>query len=308
MAQFELNILGCGSATPSLRHLPSCQVLDIRDNLMMIDCGECAQLSLRRLRLKFTRINNIFISHLHGDHCLGLTGLLSTLALNDKTGEVNVYTFEDGVDILSRNVDFFCRERPYELKFHAIIPESGIIFENKAITVETFRLYHRVPCSGFIFREKPKLRHLRGEMVKFYNIPVSMLHGIKEGDDYVTPDGVVITNERLTTPADPSVSYAYCSDTQFDPRVIEAVRGVDVIYHEATYTHEHEAKAHARGHSTAAEAARVAKEAGAKLLVLGHYSKTYADESGHLAEAQQIFPNTIAATEGMKIDLTQYGS
>lgn len=305
MAQMELNILGCGSATPTARHLPSSQVIDIRDNLYMIDCGEGAQINLRRQHLKFSRLHNIFLSHLHGDHCLGLPGLLSTMSLNKIGGTVTIHTFADGADILSRVMDYFCRERSFELKFNIIDPSgSQLIYEDNAITVETIPLYHRVPCVGFIFREKPKSRHLRGDMVKFYNIPTYRLSAIKSGEDYVTPDGTFIANERLTTDPDPSLSYAYCSDTQYDPRVAEAVKGVDVIYHEATYTDLHAAKAAARGHSTASEAARTARDAGAKLLILGHYSKSYPDEETHLAEARAIFPATIAANEGLKVDIT----
>lgn len=283
--------------------MPSCQVVDFRDKLLMIDCGEGTQLSMRRQRLKFSRLRHIFISHLHGDHCLGLPGLLSTLALHGLTGDVDVYTFAEGVEILGRMADYFCRERPYTLRFNVITPQSGIIYEDHALTVETFPLYHRIPCAGFIMREKPKLRHLRGDMVKYLQIPVSQLPGIKAGLDYVKPDGTVVPNSHITTPADPSLSYAYCSDTMYDQRVAEAVEGVDVIYHEATYVDADTAKAHARGHSTASEAARIARDAGARLLVLGHYSKSYNDENRHLAEARAIFPNTIAADEGMRIDL-----
>lgn len=303
MAQFQVNILGCGSATPSLRHLPSCQVIDFRDKLMMIDCGEGAQLSMRRMKIKFSRLNNIFISHLHGDHCLGLPGLLSTLSLHDIQGTVTVHTFAEGAEILSRTVDFFCRERSYDLKFNIIKPERAIIYEDKAMTVETFPLYHRVPCTGFIFREKPKLRHLIGDMVRFFKIPVSQLQSIKEGADYVTPDGTVIGNNRLTTDADPAVSYAYCSDTLYDQRVAEAVSGVDVIYHEATYADCDSAKAHQRGHSTAGEAARIAHQAGASKLILGHFSKSYLNEDLHMADAKKHFNDVIIANEGLKIDL-----
>lgn len=311
MANFRINILGCGSATPSLRHLPSSQVIDFRDKLMMVDCGEGAQLGMRRMRLKYSRLNNIFISHLHGDHCLGLPGLLSTLSLHEMGGSVTVHTTEDGARMFRQMMDFFCRERSYDLKFNIITPEPGVIYEDKSLTVETFPLYHRVPCNGFIFREKPKLRHLRRDMIDFFNVPVAQRHAIKEGADFVTESGDVIPNERLTTPAEHSVSYAYCSDTLYDHRVAEAVRGVDVIYHEATYIDADMAKAHQRGHATASEAARIAVEAGAKQLILGHYSKSYLNEDAHLAEAQAVAtalagdnaPQVILANEGLRIDI-----
>lgn len=304
MSDFSLNILGCGSATPSLRHLPSCQVLNHRERLMMIDCGEGAQLGMRRMRLKYSRLNNIFISHLHGDHCLGLPGLLSTMALHDIEGSVTVHISADGAEMFSRITDFFCRERPYDLHFN-VIPTAGneIIYEDKSLTVETFPLYHRVPCTGFIFREKPKLRHLNREMIDFFQVPVAQRQAIKEGADFLTADGRLIENSRLTTPADAAVSYAYCSDTVYAPRVAKAIEGVDIVYHEATYTAADSAKARQRGHSTAAEAARIALEAGAKTLIIGHFSKSYNDEKQHLADAQAIFPNTILANEGLIVDL-----
>lgn len=303
MSEFSINILGCGSATPSLRHLPSSQVVSYRDRLMMIDCGEGAQLGMRRMKLKYSRLTDIFISHLHGDHCLGLPGLLSTLALHQTGGTVTVHTFADGAEVLKRVTDFFCRERSYDLRFNVITPESGIICDGGSFTVETFPLYHRVPCVGFIFREKPKLRHLNREMVDFFNVPVSRRHALKLGEDFVTDDGRVIPNERLTTPAAPSLSYAYCSDTLYNPRVAEAVRDVDVIYHEATYADDCAEKAHQRGHSTASEAARIARDAGAGKLILGHFSKSYLNEDMHLKESKAIFENTILANEGLRIDL-----
>lgn len=303
MARFRINILGCGSATPSLRHLPSCQVIDFRDNLMMIDCGEGAQLSMRKMKLKFSRLNHIFISHLHGDHVLGLPGLLSTLSLHGKTGTVTIHTFKEGIELLKPLVDFLCHDPSYELVWNEISPAGGTILETSALTVSTFPLYHRVPAVGFLLRETPKPRHIKGDMVEFHQVPVSRIADIKAGADFVKPDGTVILNEMLTSPPDPSVSYAYCSDTTYNPLIAEAVRGVDLLYHEATYIDADSHKAHERGHATASEAARTALEAGARQLLLGHYSKSYTDESAHLAQAKAIFPNTLAADEGMTIDL-----
>ncbi|MDE6528626.1 MAG: ribonuclease Z, partial [Muribaculaceae bacterium] len=299
MSDFKLHILGCGSATPSMRHLPACQVIDYRGNLMMIDCGEGAQLSMRRMGLKFSRLNHVFLSHLHGDHCLGLPGLLSTLALHQKGGTVTVHTSADGAEILSRIMDFFCRERTYSLEFNILDPSKRqVALETNALTVEAFPLRHRVPCRGFLFREKEKPRHLRGDMAKFYQIPVSQLKAIKDGADYVTPEGTIVANDRLTTPADHAASYAYCSDTVYMPSLAETVKKVDLLYHEATYADDATAKAHERFHSTASEAARTALAAEAGQLLLGHFSKAYNDESQHLAQARAIFPATEAAREG----------
>lgn len=303
MALFQLNILGCGSAIPTARHNPSAQILDIRDNLFMIDCGEGAQLTMRKMRLKYNRLNHIFISHLHGDHCFGLIGLLSSMALQEKAGSVTIHIFEEGAELFDQQLKFFCRDIPFEIKFNVIKPQRATIFESHAITIETIPLFHRVPCVGFLFKEKPKLRHLKGDMVKFYNIPIKELQGIKEGNDFITPDGVIVPNARLTTDADKVMSYAYCSDTAFNPKVAEMVAGVDTIYHEATYTNEFAHLASGRGHSTAQEAARIAQMAGASRLILGHFSKRYRDESPLINEATEIFPNTILANDGMRIDL-----
>lgn len=304
MSDFTLNILGCGSATPSLRHLPACQVIDYRGNLMMVDCGEGAQLSMRRMGLKFSRLGHIFISHLHGDHCLGLPGLLSTLSLQQKGGAVTVHTFAEGAELFSRMMDFFCRDRTFNLRFNILDPKKRqTALETNSLTVESFPLRHRVPCVGFLFREKPKPRHLRGDMAKFYNIPVSQLQAIKEGADFVTPDGRVVPNAHLTTAADPSVSYAYCSDTVFNPSLADVVRGVDLLYHEATYADDFAQKARERFHSTASEAARIASSAEVRRLLLGHFSKAYNNESRHLAEARAIFPPTDAANEGLRLSL-----
>ncbi len=303
MAKFQINILGCGSATPTPRHNPSCQVVDFRDNLFMLDCGEGAQKMMRRMSLKFSRLNHIFISHLHGDHCFGLPGLLGTLSLHERTGKVTVHLPEDGIRVLKPFVDYFCRDTTFELVWEPVPMKGGVVLDTHSLTVEAFPLYHRVPCVGYIFREKEKPRHLRGDMVKFFNVPVSELAGIKSGADWVAPSGEVIANSRLTTDADPSVSYAYCSDTAFDLRVAEAVKGVDVVYHEATYASDLKSDAASRGHSTAAQAAEIARAAGAKKLIIGHYSKRYTSTDVLLNEAREIFPDTVAADEGLRINL-----
>lgn len=300
-----LNILGCGSATPSLRHLPACQVLEHRGSMMMIDCGEGAQLSMRRQGLSFSRLGHVFISHLHGDHCLGLPGLLSTMALQQKGSALTVHTFPEGIEMFTRIMDFFCRERTFDLRFEAVDPrQPQMVLDKGGLLVESFPLKHRVPCVGYVFREAPKPRHLRGDMARFLGIPVSRLHGIKfEGEGYETPDGRFFTNDQLTTPASPSASYAYCSDTVYDPSIVEYVAGVDLLYHEATYADDALDRAGKRFHSTASQAAMIARDAGVGQLMLGHFSKAYRNEQRHLAEARAIFPNTILADEGMKIDI-----
>lgn len=305
MAKFSIDILGCGSATPTDKHLPSSQVVDFRDRLMMIDCGEGAQLQFKRMHLKFPRLGHIFISHLHGDHFLGLPGLLSTLALHDTGGSIVIHTFKEGVDILQKIMAVFCRETSFEIIYDVIEPGHGVILDDHALTVETFPLYHRVPAVGFLFKEKPKPRHLKGDLVRFLDIPVSQLPLIKEGADFVKADGTVVPNALITSDPEPSISYAYCSDTAFNPSIAENIAGVDTLYHEATYLQDSELKAGQRGHSTAAQAGQIATLAGAKRLILGHYSKTYKGQDElFAAEAATTFSGEIiAAREGMKIDL-----
>lgn len=308
MSKFSVNILGCGSAMPTLRHVPSCQVIDFRDNLMMVDCGEGAQLAMRRQRLKFVRLGHIFLSHLHGDHCLGLPGLVATLSLVAKDGgQLVVHTFKEGAEMFKSMIDFFCHDMPFDVKFDIVSPDlpvvGDVIWETDSLIVKAFPLYHRMPCMGFRFDEKPKLRHINNEMTTFHQVPRAAYGALRLGADYTTPDGRVLPNAMLTTVADPSVSYAYCSDTMFDRRVVSAVEGVTVLYHESTYTDDLIALARLRGHSTARQAAIIARDAGVGQLVLGHYSKRYVDETPLLQEAKTIFSNTVLAHEGMKIDL-----
>ena len=199
MEKFEVNILGCGSALMTERHVPTCQVLNIRENLFMIDCGEGAQLQMRRMGLKPTRLKHIFISHMHGDHYLGLPGLLSTMSLMGCEGTVTIHVLEEGARFLKELMDYVCPYRSYDLQFNIITGNEGVIYEDDAITVTSLPLYHqRVPAVGFIFAEKPKPRHIDGAKVKQLNVPYIAMKDIRNGLDYIAPDGTVIPNEQLT--------------------------------------------------------------------------------------------------------------
>jgi len=301
---FSVDILGCGSATPTVRHQPTCQVVSHRRRLMMIDCGEGAQLQMRRQRLQFGRLRHVFISHIHGDHFLGLPGLLSTMALHDTGGTVTIHCFRRGAELLRSIMNVLCSETPFQIEYDIIEPERAVILDDDALTVSTFPLYHRVPAVGFRFDEKPKLRHIDGEAVRFHGVSNAWMERLRRGEDYVAPDGTVIANDRLTRPADRACSYAYCSDTMFDPRVAEAVAGVDTLYHESTYLDDRLEKAAPRGHSTAAQAGRIATLAGVRRLVLGHYSKSYDSDEPFAAEAATTFAGpVITAHEGLRLDL-----
>lgn len=304
MVNFDVHILGCGSATPSLRHQPSCQVVDYRGRLMMIDCGEGAQLAMRRQKLKFASLTDIFISHLHGDHFLGLPGLLSTMALHEKGGTVTVHIFEQGAKVLRHIMALCCPDPGYEIRYNIISPRGGeTVYQDRNLTVTTFALKHRVPCVGYRFDEKPKPRHMRPGVAQTYGLPRYLIDGIRQGNDLTLPDGRIISNDLLTTAPSPSCSYAYASDTMYNPAVTEAVRDVDVLYHESTYGDDKEHLAAKRGHATARQAATVARDAGAGRLVLGHFSKSILDEQPLVDQARRVFDNTVAATEGMTIHL-----
>lgn len=300
MERFEVNILGCGSATPTVQHFPSSQVVNLRDKLYMIDCGEGTQLQFRKQKLPFNRLNHIFISHLHGDHCFGLIGFLSTLALLGRVGTVHVHAHADLEKILRPQLDYFCRDNPYEVKIEPFdTTKNEVIFEDRSLTVTSIPLMHRVPCAGFRFDEQAKEAHLIPDMIKFYNIPVKKLQYIKKGADFITEDGSVIANSRLTKPAEQPRSYAYCSDTAYSERIVPIIEGVDLLYHEATFANSEIIRASETGHSTAAQAAQIAKLANVKKLMLGHFSARYTDNTVLLNEAKAIFENTILANEGL---------
>lgn len=300
MNKFEINILGCGSATPTLQHHPSAQVVNIREKLFMVDCGEGTQLQFRKNRLRFSRLNRIFISHLHGDHCFGLIGLISTIALLGRIGDIVIHAHVDLEGLLKPQLDYFCRENPYDIRFQPFSPAvSEVIYEDRSVKVSTIPLRHRIPCAGFLFQEQPGEAHLISDMIEYYNIPIKERVNIKNGADYVTPEGIVVPNHKLTRPATPPRSYAYCSDTAYSEKIIPIIEGVDLLYHEATFCEDDASKAKETFHSTALQAARIARLANVKELMLGHFSARYADNTILLNEAKAIFPDTILSNEGL---------
>lgn len=231
MEKFDLHILGCGSALPTTRHQATSQVLNIREKLFMIDCGEGTQVQLRHAKLKFSRLNHIFISHLHGDHCFGLMGLISTFGMLERTADLHIHAHADLQRLLEPQLEFFCKGMPYQVVFHPFNPgERAVIYDDRSVSVETIPLRHRLPTCGFLFREKPMPNHIRRDMIDFYGIPIYMMNRIKNGEDYVLDDGTVVPNDRLTTPSDPPRAYAYCSDTVYLPRLAEQVAGVDLLF------------------------------------------------------------------------------
>ena len=304
MEPFEIHILGCGSALPTTRHNASSQVIKIGNKQFMFDCGEGTQLQLRRNHIHFSFINHIFISHLHGDHCFGLIGLISTFGLLGRTAPLHIYADPMLEKILRPQLDFYCKDIKYPLFFHGIdAKRHSVIYEDNTITVETLPLNHRMPCCGFLFKEKPKRRHLIGDVANFYNIPIYQRQSIKDGADFITAEGIVIPNAKLTKDADPSRSYAYCSDTRPCPEICEYLQEVDMLYHEATFAESEKERAKVTHHSTAREAAEIALKGGVKRLVIGHYSSRYDDEIQLLKEACGIFPDSVCANEGLVLEI-----
>ncbi|WP_080902724.1 ribonuclease Z [Parabacteroides sp. Marseille-P3160] len=304
MANFEIKIIGCGSALPTTRHLPTSQIIDLREKIYMIDCGEGTQLQMRRMHIKFSKISHIFISHIHGDHCYGLPGLISTLGMLGRTGELMIHGPKEVEDYLRPVLQTTCNRLPYQVCFNWVdTTKHQLVMEDRSVSVYSIPLKHRIATSGYLFVEKPSEPHLISEMIDFYKIPIKELQYIKQGADYVTPEGEVIPNERLTRPADPPKRYAYCSDTAYQPEIVPIIKEVDLLYHEATFVEADLPRANQTYHSTARQAAKIAQKAGAKQLVIGHYSARYEDTALLQQEADSVFPGTILAEEGMMISL-----
>ncbi len=304
MQPFKIRILGCGSALPTLKHFASSQIIEVRDKTFMVDCGEGTQIQVRRARVHFNKILAIFITHLHGDHCFGLIGLISTLGMLGRTAPLHIYAPKELGPILKLQMDFFCNGLEYEVTFHEVDTSvTGIVYEDKSVIVKSIPLNHRIACCGYMFSEKPTLPHIRRDMIDFYRIPECYRNNIKNGADWITPEGEVIPNNRLTEPAAAPRSYAYCSDTKYLPELYKLVYGVNLLYHEATYCSENENRASLYYHSTAKQAATVALNAKAKSLLLGHFSARYDNENAILNEARNIFPNTYLANEMSVFDV-----
>ncbi|MCM1291052.1 MAG: ribonuclease Z [Prevotella sp.] len=303
MGYFRINTLGCGSAKPTLRHLPSSTVVDVDGRLYMVDCGEGAQLSLIRQGLKISRLHDIFITHLHGDHVYGIPGLVDTLSLNNTEQNLTIHTTNEGIRKLGRILEDFNPEAIGKIRFEEIPISEGYIFEDERLRVRTIPLRHRIDTLGFVFEQKEGERKLRPEICRMHNIPLKEYRNIKKGRDYHSPEGEIISNLELTLAPEKPYTYAHISDTAYIEDLWKKVSGVDLLMHETTYLEIHKELASERGHSTAMDAALTAYKAQAGHLLTGHYSSRYKDERQFLEEAQKIFPNTLLNNEGLCIDL-----
>jgi ribonuclease Z len=281
--------------------------VEVRGKLFMVDCGEGTQVQLRKSHQSFTRISTVFITHLHCDHCFGLIGMISTFGLMGRTAPLHIYAPEEMEKLLDLQSEMFLYHLTYEVVFHAIdTTQQAVIYEDRSVSVTTIPLKHRIPCCGFLFQEKPTLPHIRREKIDFYQIPLSQIDNIKNGADWVTEEGKVIPNHELTIPAEKPSSYAYCSDTRYIPYLYKQLSGVNLLYHESTYAEDMKDRAIQYNHSTARDAAQVARDAHAGKLLLGHYSARYEDENILLQEARAVFPNSFLTNEGDCIEVESY--
>ena len=302
MEKFEVTVLGCGSALPTVKHNGSGMVVNIREKYFLVDCAEGTQVELRRNHIHLNRLFNVFITHLHGDHCFGLMGLISTLGLLGRTAPLHVYGPQDIETLFQPLIDYHCNGMTYEVVFHPIDTHQNVcIYEDKSLQVFSIPLKHRIRCCGYYFKEKELSRHILKEAIEKYDIPISQINNVKAGLDYVMPNGQIIKNKVLTTPPSPARSFAYCSDTVFRPEIAEMMKGVDLLYHEATFAESEKLLCSKVYHSTAKQAAEIARLAGAKQLMLGHYSSRYNDETILQKEAAEVFENTILAKEGLVV-------
>lgn len=303
---FELTILGSNGAIPAYDRHPTSQILNYNSNLFMVDCGEGTQFRMNKFNIKRGKLDNIFISHLHGDHFFGLMGLITSLNLNWREHTLNIYGPPALEEIINLHLKNSQTQLKFDIHFHPIVADKPrLIYEDHALSVETIVLKHRLPTTGFLFREKQGLRKMRGEKLDQYQIPVEVIPAIKKGDDFVTPEGVIIPNTELTTAPHAPRSYAYCSDTAYHEPIIEQLQGIDLLYHEATFISEHQARAEETFHSTGKQAASIAKQAGVGKLVIGHFSARYENLHPLLDEARAVFPATELALEGQTFSIQQ---
>jgi ribonuclease Z len=303
LRKFQVHILGSSAATPtSLRHTTA-QVLAYSNKYFLLDCGEGAQMQLRRYKLPMMKIDHIFISHLHGDHYLGLPGLLFSLHLLGRKKDLHVYSPPGIREIIEVQFTISGLVPMYKVIYHDITAGGQQIYEDRYLTIETLEMEHRIPTFGFLVKEKSMKRNLRIESILKYKIPREQMAAIKDGADLLDFNGQVVPNHQITLAPPPSRSYAFCSDTAYTEKFLHQILGADLLYHEATFLKDKASIAAEKAHSTTTEAATLAKKAGVKQLLLGHYSARYNDLQEFLEEAQEVFQNTLIAEEGKKIQV-----
>lgn len=295
---FGVTILGNNSALPAYDRHPTSQVVTLNDQLFLIDCGEGTQIQMARYKIRRSKIHHIFISHLHGDHYFGLIGLITSMGLLGREQELNLYGPAQLEDIIQLQLKVADTTLPFPLVFHKLEKE-GLIVDTHKFQVACFETQHRIPCWGFVIREKKKPRKIDKAKVLASGIPAVYYERLKNGDDYEMKDGTIIKNEMVTFPNKPPRSYAYCADTVYDETICSKVEKVSLLYHETTYLKDLTERAKARFHSTTEQAAAIAQKAGAKRLLIGHFSSKYENLHEFLDEAKAVFADTELAIEGV---------
>ncbi|MFV8365776.1 ribonuclease Z [Flavobacterium sp. XS1P27] len=299
----KLTILGCYAATPRTFTNPTSQILEIKNRLFLIDCAEGTQVQLRKNKIRFSKINHIFISHLHGDHFFGLIGLVSTFTLLNRTTDLHIYGPKGIQEIIKLQLRLSNSWTNYGLFFHELESnDSEVIFEDEKVLVKTIPLRHRVYTNGFLFQEKTGDRKLNLDAVQNYEIDTCYYQKIKNGKDITLDDGRVIENDKLTFDPIPAKNYAFCSDTAYNEAIIPIIENIDVLYHESTFLQSEENLAKKTLHSTAKEAATIALKSNAKQLILGHYSTRYENIDLFKEEAATIFPEVLLADDGKSFE------
>lgn len=294
---FGVTILGNNSAIPAFDRHPTAQVVTLNDQMFLFDCGEGTQMQFSSYKIRRSRINHIFISHMHGDHYFGLVGLITSFSLLSRTADLHLHAPAPLKAVLDLQLEAASTNLSYKLYFHPLEKE-GLLVDDKKFTVECFLTKHRIECWGFIVRERKKPRKINKEVIGQYNIPSAFYDRLKEGEDYTPKEGAVIKNDSVTIAAAAPKSYAFAADTIYDEELAEKVKDVTMLYHEATYLKDQLERAAARFHSTTLQAAMIAQKAGVEKLLLGHFSSKYEILDDFLTEAQEIFPNTQLAIEG----------
>jgi len=301
---FNITILGCGAATPTLRRNPTSQVVSVHDKLFLVDCAEGTQLQLRRHKVKFQKINHVFISHLHGDHYLGLVGLISSMHLLGRTKDLHIHGPTGLERLIQLNLELSDTFLNFKWIFHPTNPkEKELLFEDNTLEVYSIPLKHRIDCTGFIFIEKPRKPKVSKEMIEEYNLSIIQIRDLKNLVDVKLENGEILSAEKATIASRTPRMYAFCSDTAYLPGLVEHIENANLLYHESTFTEEHAARAKATFHSTASQAATIASLANVKQLILGHYSSRYTSLSDFLEQAQPIFSNVILAQDGMVVEI-----
>ena len=299
----KLTILGCHSATPRTNTNPTSQVLEINNHMFLIDCGEGTQVELRRNKIKFSRIKHIFISHLHGDHYFGLVGLVSTFRLLTRETELHIYGPKGIKVVITLQLKLSDSWTNFPLYFHELTSKkSELIYEDDKVEVHTIPLIHRIYTNGFLFKEKPNERKLNIGAVLDANINKAYYRKLKQGADVENEEGILISNESVTKDPLPSKSYAFCSDTVYNEKIIPIIKDTTILYHESTFLDKNENLCERTKHSTARQAATIAKMANVETLILGHFSTRYGSYDGFKSEAKEVFENVVLAKDGKSFE------